>query len=79
MSGEELDRLTAEADEIMKTILQQIEREDIEDSALSTFTIELEQARGAIRDRRAMLPLGTPLVAGRQERRFEMCARGRAS
>jgi TRAP-type uncharacterized transport system substrate-binding protein len=58
-SGEELDRLTADVDEIMKTTLHQIEKGEVEDSQLSAFTLALDQARRAIAERRGMLGLAS--------------------
>ena len=58
-SGEELDRLTADVDEIMKTTLHQIEKGEVKISELSAFTLALDQARRAIAERRGMLGLAT--------------------
>jgi ABC-type nitrate/sulfonate/bicarbonate transport system substrate-binding protein len=71
-SCEELDRLNAEADEILKTTLQQAEKDRLDPSALGAFTLALDQARRAISERRGILG---PV----DERRFDVGPRGRAS
>jgi TRAP-type uncharacterized transport system substrate-binding protein len=72
-NDEELDRLNAEADEILKTTLQQAEKDNLDPSALGAFTLALDQARQAIAERRGML--GSMV----DERRFDVGPRGRAS
>jgi TRAP-type uncharacterized transport system substrate-binding protein len=80
-SGEDLDRLTAEADEILRTTLQQAEKDSLDQSALGAFSLALDQARRAIAERRGMLVSAPPTVTAeeRQERPFEVGPPGRAS
>jgi TRAP transporter TAXI family solute receptor len=54
-SSEELDRLQAEADEILRDTLQRFEHGAIEEGALASFNIALEQFHRAVADRKALL------------------------
>jgi hypothetical protein len=54
-SIEELDRMQAEADGILRTVLDDFERGGIEDGALTTFNIALAQFHHAVADRKALL------------------------
>jgi len=54
-SLEELDRLQAEADDILRDTLHCFEHGAIEEGALTAFNIALEQFHHAIADRRALL------------------------
>ena len=79
-SCEELDRLNAEADEILKATLQQAEKDSLDQSALGAFTLALDQARRAISERRGILgPVAIAPAGPVDERRFELGPRGRAS
>ena len=77
---EELDRLNAEADEILKATLQQAEKDSLDQSALGAFTLALDQARQAISERRGILgQMAVAPVGPVDERRFDVGPRGRAS
>ena len=54
-STEELDRMQAEADNILHDTLQCFEHGTIEEGALTAFNIALEQFHPAVADRRALL------------------------
>jgi len=54
-STEELDRMQAEADDILRDTLQCFEHGAIEEGALTTFNIALEQFHNAVADRKALL------------------------
>jgi TRAP-type uncharacterized transport system substrate-binding protein len=54
-TGAEIDTLSAEADGMLKTTLQQAEKGGLNESALAAFTLALNQARQAIAERRGML------------------------
>jgi TRAP-type uncharacterized transport system substrate-binding protein len=60
----ELDKLREDVDVILVRTLHQVERNDIEESALMAFSLALDQAQLAINDRRAVLmaqeSAGTP-------------------
>lgn len=60
---EELDRMQAEADEILRDTLRCFDRGAIEESALTAFNIVLDQFHAAVADRKAVLfsqPLNPP-------------------
>lgn len=62
-SLEELDRMQAEADDILRAALDGFERGVIEEGSLTAFNIALEQFHNAVADRKALLmamPEGTP-------------------
>src|SRR5262245_41089262 len=50
-----LDRLQAEADEILQAAIQQVENNALDQAGLQAFSLALQQTRGAIADRRALL------------------------
>jgi hypothetical protein len=54
-SGEELDSLSADADGMLRTTLQQAEKDGLDSSALAAFTLALNQARQAIAELRSTL------------------------
>jgi TRAP transporter TAXI family solute receptor len=54
-SAEELDRMQAEADEILRDTLQCFEHGTIAEGALTAFNIALEQFHNAVADRKALL------------------------
>lgn len=54
-SAEELDRMQAEADNILHDTLHGFEHGAIEEAALAAFNIALEQFHNAVADRRALL------------------------
>ena len=54
-STEELDRMQAEADDILRVTLQGYETGAIEDGALTAFKMALDQLHNAVADRRAVL------------------------
>jgi len=54
-STEELDRIQAEADDILRDTLQRFEQGAIEEVALTSFNIALSQFHHAVADRKAML------------------------
>jgi TRAP transporter TAXI family solute receptor len=54
-SIEELDQMQAEADDILRDTLQCFEHGAIEEGALTTFNIALEQFHNAVADRKALL------------------------
>jgi len=51
----DLDKLRADVDAILVRTLHQVERNDLEESALMAFSLALDQAQLAINDRRAVL------------------------
>ena len=54
-SVESLDRLEAEADEILATTVVDAEKNDLDQSAMAAFSLALDQLRAAIAARRAAL------------------------
>jgi TRAP transporter TAXI family solute receptor len=54
-STEELDRMQSEADDILRATLNGFDHGVIEEAALSTFNIALNQFHNAVADRRALL------------------------
>jgi hypothetical protein len=54
-STEELDRMQAEADDILRDTLQRFEHGAIEEGALTSFNIALSQFHHAVADRKALL------------------------
>src|SRR5450756_2830196 len=54
-SAEELDRMQAEADDILRDTLHCFEDGAIEEGALTAFNIALDQFHNAVADRRALL------------------------
>jgi TRAP-type uncharacterized transport system substrate-binding protein len=54
-SPEVLQGLQSEADEILARMVQQVERNKLDDAALAAFSIALEQAQSAIAQRRSAL------------------------
>jgi TRAP transporter TAXI family solute receptor len=54
-STEELDRMQAEADDILRDTLQRFEQGAIEEVALTSFNIALSQFHHAVADRKALL------------------------
>jgi TRAP transporter TAXI family solute receptor len=54
-SGEELDRMQSEADDILRTTLQCFENGVIEPGTLTAFNIALEQFHNAVADRKTLL------------------------
>ncbi len=59
-SIEELDRMQAEADDIMRATLDCFERGGIEEGSLTAFQIALEQFHNAVADRKAWLATRPP-------------------
>jgi hypothetical protein len=54
-STEELDKMQTEADGILRHMLESFERGAVEEGALTTFNIALEQFHNAVADRKALL------------------------
>ena len=54
-SAEELERMQAEADDILRDTLQRFEHGAIEEGALTSFNVALTQFHHAVADRRALL------------------------
>jgi hypothetical protein len=54
-SAEELDRMQAEADDILRDTLNCFEHGAIEEGTLTAFNIALEQFHNAVADRKALL------------------------
>jgi hypothetical protein len=54
-SSDELDRMQAEADDILRETLQCFERGAIEQGTLTAFSIALEQFHNAVVDRKMLL------------------------
>lgn len=52
---EEVENLRIDVDDVLKKTLQQVERDDLDQAALSAFSLALDQAQLAISDRRATL------------------------
>jgi TRAP-type uncharacterized transport system substrate-binding protein len=52
---EQLDKLRRDIDELVRRTMHQFERNDLDQSAMVAFSIALNQAQGAISERRAML------------------------
>ena len=52
---EELDKLRADVDDILRKTIQQAEQHALDEQALAAFGLALNQAQLAIADRRAML------------------------
>ncbi len=59
---EALDQLQTEADEILGEMIQEVENDALDESALMAFSVSLDQAQLAISERRGML-LGHPAKA----------------
>jgi len=59
-SGEELDRMQSEADDILRDTLHCFEHGAIEEGALTAFNIALEQFHNAVADRKALLISAPP-------------------
>jgi hypothetical protein len=55
-SADELDRMQSEADDILRDTLRCFEQGAIEEGALTSFNIALEQFHHAVYDRRMLLP-----------------------
>ncbi|MBI3436056.1 MAG: ABC transporter substrate-binding protein [Proteobacteria bacterium] len=60
-SMEMLDQLQNDADNILSAVIQEVEREQIDELAMMSFSLAIEQARFAILERRALL---TPRIVG---------------
>jgi len=54
-----LDRLQAEADDILQAAIQQVENNALDQAGLQAFSLALQQTRGAIADRRTLLLAGS--------------------
>jgi hypothetical protein len=52
---EQLDKLRSDVDELVRSTLHLVERNDLDESAMVAFSIALNQAQSAISERRAML------------------------
>jgi TRAP-type uncharacterized transport system substrate-binding protein len=52
---EQLDKLRGDVDELVRRTMRQVERNALDESAMVAFSIALNQAQGAIAERRAML------------------------
>jgi TRAP-type uncharacterized transport system substrate-binding protein len=52
---EQLDKLRSDVDELVRSTLHQVERNDLDESAMVAFSIALNQAQSAISERRAIL------------------------
>jgi TRAP-type uncharacterized transport system substrate-binding protein len=52
---EQLDKLRRTVDDLVRRTMHQVERNDLDGSAMIAFSIALNQAQGAISERRAML------------------------
>jgi TRAP-type uncharacterized transport system substrate-binding protein len=52
---EQLDKLRRDVDELLRRTMHQVERRDLDESAMVAFSIALNQAQGAISERRAIL------------------------
>jgi TRAP transporter TAXI family solute receptor len=50
-----LEQLQAEADAILQATIRQVENENLDQTALQAFSLTLQQTRGAIAERRALL------------------------
>jgi TRAP transporter TAXI family solute receptor len=60
---DELTKLRADADDILRKTISQVEKNDLDESALMAFSLALDQAQIAIADRRAQLA-GHPPAEG---------------
>jgi TRAP-type uncharacterized transport system substrate-binding protein len=60
---EELDKLRADVDDILRKTIQQAEQHALDEQALAAFRLALDQAQLAISDRRVMLTGQTPRQA----------------
>ena len=71
---EEIENLRADVDEILNKTLQQVEKNDLDESALIAFSLALDQAQLAISDRRAILlarhQIELPIESSSAVRRF---------
>jgi len=54
-----LDRLQAEADDILQAAIHQVENNALDQAGLQAFSLALQQTRGAIADRRTLLLAGS--------------------
>jgi NMT1-like family len=52
---EQLDKLRGDVDDLVRRTMHQVERNDLDESAMVAFSIALNQAQGAISERRAIL------------------------
>ncbi len=52
---EQLDKLRRDVDDLLRRTMHQVERKDLDESAMVAFSIALNQAQGAISERRAIL------------------------
>jgi TRAP-type uncharacterized transport system substrate-binding protein len=52
---EQLDKLRRDVDELLRRTMHQVERKDLDESAMVAFSIALNQAQGAVSERRAIL------------------------
>jgi TRAP-type uncharacterized transport system substrate-binding protein len=52
---EQLDKLRGDVDDLVRGTMHQVERNDLDESAMVAFSIALNQAQGAISERRAIL------------------------
>jgi TRAP-type uncharacterized transport system substrate-binding protein len=52
---EQLDKLRRDVDDLVRRTMHQVERNDLDESAMVAFSIALNQAQGAISERRAIL------------------------
>jgi TRAP-type uncharacterized transport system substrate-binding protein len=52
---EQLDKLRGDVDELVRRTMHQVERNDLDESAMVAFSIALNQAQGAVSERRAIL------------------------
>jgi hypothetical protein len=52
---EQLDRLRCDVDELVRRTVRQVERNDLDESAMVAFSVVLNQAQGAISERRLVL------------------------
>jgi TRAP-type uncharacterized transport system substrate-binding protein len=57
---QQLDELQEEADKILGRMVREVENNALDETALMAFQVALDQARGAIADRRAMLTGNPP-------------------
>jgi TRAP-type uncharacterized transport system substrate-binding protein len=70
---EQLDRLRGDVEDLVRRTMHQVERNDLDESAMVAFSIALNQAQGAISERRAILtvqgvvPVAPPAPAGAPE------------
>ncbi len=52
---EQLDKLRRDVDDLVRRTMHQVERNDLDESAMVAFSIALNQAQSAISERRAIL------------------------